>query len=176
MSLPRFHQVPGLTTPEYEDLRHQMRKPWEFFPELNRTDLKVAIGSALYHANLFAKVEQALKALSSMRAFDHPEARMLAMALLRDLETRDLYLMRDIPARGAMDWSRNKARLAFGLDNDLIGIAECEFPHDPWLVARMVRNRRRWQSKRLPGVARRLKPGPKTGKRKRKEIRNAEER
>lgn len=169
MSLPRFHGVPGLTAPEYEELRGMMRSPRAFWPELNRTDLKVALNSALYHANLFAKVEQALKALTSPRAYATREGRARAAELLATLETRDLYLMRDVPVRGAVAWYRNKARLAFKLDAALSEVATREFRGDDAMALRVEKTLRRWQSKRLPGVARRLKPGPKTGKRKRKE-------
>ena len=166
MSLPRFHRVPGLTTPEYEELRRMMRSPRAFWPELNRSDLKVALNSALYHSSLFAKVEQALKALTSPRAYATREGRVRAARLLCALETRDMYLMRDIPARGAMEWRANKARLAFKLDCGLGELASLEFPGDEDLRTRISKTADRWSSKRLPGVARKLKPGPKTGKRK----------
>lgn len=173
-----FHNVQGLTTPEYRQLRDELRQPRLYWPPLLRSDLRRALASALYHANLFLKAEQAVKALTAPGAYASPRARSMACTLLATLETRDLYLLRDQPARSPSVWTANKARLACKLDLCLRRIAEEEFPDDRDMAARCAANKARWLKKRLPGVNKRLKPGPKTGKRKRlhkrKEQTNAE--
>ena len=162
-----FHNIPGLTEPEYQQLRDELHEPRLYWPPLIRSDLRRALASALHHTNLFLKVEQVIKAASSPEAYASPMARVLAMSLRNALETRNLYLMRDIPSKGAMQWSKNKARLAFWLDNRLEDIVSAEFMDDAEMLARVAKVVRRWTSKRLPGMGHRLKPGPKTGKRKR---------
>jgi hypothetical protein len=122
--------------------------------------------SALYHANLFLKTEQAIKALTvGFHAMTSPDARSVASKYLARIETRDLYLLRDVPAKSPKVWTKNKARLAYQMDMELCRVCNREFPSDFELAGRCKACMDRWLEKRLPGVDKRLKPGPKTGKR-----------
>lgn len=163
-----FHNVQGLTTQEYRQLQDELRQPRLYWPALLRSDLRRALVSALYHANLFLKTEQAIKALTvGLHAMTSRDARSVASRYLARLETRDLYLLRDVPAKNPKTWSCNKARLAYQMDMELCRVCNREFPSDFELAGKCKACMDRWLKKRLPGVDKRLKPGPKTGKRKR---------
>lgn len=168
MNRPRFHHVPGLTLQEYRTLRDELRQPRLYWPPLNRTDLRTALSSALWHMNLFLKAEQCVKALTlGIRAMTSPDARAVATKYFARLEARDLYLMRDLPSKDPKVWSKNKARLAYQMDMELCRICNREFPSDFKLAGKCKACMDRWLRKRLPGLAKRLKPGPKTGRRRR---------
>lgn len=168
MSRPRFHNVMGLSAAEYKTLRDEMLHPRVYFPVLNRTDVKCALCSALYFSALMPKLEHVVRvATSGLRAFVSPRARSLVTKLFASLETRDLYLFRDTPSKYPKAWTRNKARLALKVDSALMQVATAEFPGDAEVLARCAACGAKWLRRRLPGVAKRLKPGPKTGRRKR---------
>ncbi len=163
-----FHNVLGLTTPEYRQLRDELREPRLYWPTLLRSDLRRALVSALYHSSLFLKTEQAIKAFTvGFHAMTSPDARSVASKYLARLETRDLYLLRDVPAKSPKVWTKNKARLMYQMDMELCRVCNREFPSDFELAGKCKACMDRWLKKRLPGVGKRLKPGPKTGKRKR---------
>lgn len=164
----RFHNVMGLSTAEYKTLRDEMLHPRVYFPVLNRTDVKRSLCSALYFSALMPKLEHVVRvATSGLRAFETPKAKALVTKLFTSLETRDLYLFRDTPSKYPKVWTRNKARLALKVDSALMKVATAEFPDDAEVLARCAACGAKWLQRRLPGVDKRLKPGPKTGRRKR---------
>lgn len=161
-----FHRVPGLTVPEYEELKAILRDPASEWPWLSHGEFLKVARSMLFYRDSYRKALRFVRLLTRTvpkTGLGLEGMSAVSSALVR-FSTRNLYYLRDVPPEGAKVWHANKARYVKWMDDVVIGVIRSSVPEIPPDLAAMIsRNLNFWSSKRLPGVDRKLKRGPRKG-------------
>lgn len=150
-----LHNIPGITLPQYNELRELFRSGERIWQWSGEYDLKKALGTVLYHRESYRKLRslaQVLAMLMRPKGLPIPSEAYLAMQDLRaGLEGSLLYKLRDTPIGNPKVWRKNKAGLMKLIDDKVCKFISLVFQENSSMQKLVDRNRERWESKRMPG-------------------------